>query len=286
MLALLPEYDPMNRANNFCNWIHGLSHPSERENGQLCQLLEPKYRALGASPPAVPKWADRRGFGAAAAAARSLPAGDATGASPGGGDGSARVTDLLQFSDLFVVEGGWVKARVAPSGIEDEDGAASSVNGAASVSGDGATIAADGTDKSSKAAAAAAAQRVATRAAVKALADVVGSVCEAREEAMLKDCMPGAQKYVAELEAYRSAIVAGSALRAAPGAGTGKAGGARGARGAPMNGSDRSSAEIDDDLWRLFGAMETRLYSSPAALGKKPGRIYLTYSTLWFYSKV
>lgn len=268
-----------------------MSHPSERENGQLCQLLEPKYRALGASPPVVPKWTDRRGFGAtaaAAAAARSLPTGDATGASPGGVDGSARVTDLLQFSDLFVVEGGWVKARVVPSGIEDGDVIASPVSGAASVSADGETITAEVTDNSSKAvaAAAAAAQCVATRAAVKTLAGVVGSVCEARQEALLKECMPGAQKYVAELEAYRSAIVGGSALRAAAGAGIGKAGGARGARGAPINGSDRSSAEIDDDLWRLFGAMETRLYSSPAALGKKPGRIYLTYNTLWFYSKV
>lgn len=129
------------------------------------------------------------------------------------------------------------------------------------------------------------------RAAVKALANEIGEVCEAREEEILKESMPGAQRYVAELEAYRLAIVSDRALRATC-AGTGRdcSEGASGessvGRHREATGERRHSVEVDEDLWRLFGAMETRLYSSAAALGKKPGKLFVTFSTLWFHSKV
>lgn len=236
-------------------------------------------------------------------AARSL---SADGATSGGGEGGKRVTALLQSSGLFVVEGAWVKARVALSVREGGDSSTGSAGALAPSEGTEPPNAcpevidsgADGGSASeghipgpvsvpqppTTTTTTPAARCYATRAAVKTLADVVCSVCEAREEALLKDGMPGAQKYVVELEAYRSAIVGSNALRVVVPAPT-DGGGVGGARSEQVK-SGGNSVEIADDLWRLFGVMETRLYSSPAALGKKPGRIYLTSTTLRFYSKV
>lgn len=263
---------------------------SERVNGLLGQLLEPKYRALGASPPLVPKWSNRRGLSASATARPPLADG-ASGTQSGSGEGGKRITALLQPSGLFVVEGLVVKARAALSAggasALEERSAASDTTEPANAPPEVVSSASEGHLAASVSVAqlptAEEAKCVAARAVVKTLADVVGGVCEAREEALLKDCMPGAHKYVAELEAYRSMIVGGGALRAV--APTSPHGGEARARSEQVK-SDGSSAEIDDDLWRLFGAMETRLYSSPAALGRKPGRIYLTCTTLWFHSKV
>ena len=112
------------------------------------------------------------------------------------------------------------------------------------------------------------------QAVVKALAEVVHGECESREEEVLKARLPEAQAYVAELEGYMSAIVSEEALKVIAASSNG---------GGQDNGC---GLEIDDDLWRLFAVRETRLYSSSAALGKRPGRIYVTSNTLWFHSKV
>lgn len=218
---------------------------------------------MGAAPPPVPTWSGRRTFGETDGSwlgSAALNAGNVP---------SKRVVALLQPTPLFAVEGKWVKARVvaAAGPAKREAGSERQVNG-------GDSSAPSCADLSSTA------RRniqhtPSVQAAVKTLADVVGRACEAREEAFLKARLPGAQAYTVELERYRSAIVGGGALRAVS--------------SAPRNGGGRGEAigvEIDDDLWRIFGAQETRLYSSSAALGKKPGRIYVTYNTLWFHSKV
>lgn len=264
----------------------------------------------------MPTWSGHRGYGGS-----SLIGTERENQSSAGG--SRRVAALLQSNPLFVVEGISVKARVVVpggSGTKQEKGgdasnhapALNSTSAAARTAAAGATGAAGGSsapedaspsgafsDPSPSAIAATVAggtscehdladcrtatgarrSRLLARAVVKALATVVSGVCESREEDLLKDRIPGAQAYVAELEAYRSAIVGGKPLRAVPASPRGEGDGAGERDG-------ESSAEVDDDLWRLFGAMETRLYSSPAALGKKPGRIYLTFNTLWFHSKV
>ncbi|CAN0396911.1 unnamed protein product, partial [Hapterophycus canaliculatus] len=246
----------------------------ERINTTLRSLLEPQYRAVGAAPPPVPNWPGRRTFGETDGSwlgSAALNAGNVP---------SRRVVALLQPTPLFAIEGKWVKARVvvvaaAPAGTAKLNG---DVGGEREGSGG------DGAGSSASAWAATATNlgppgrnrrhASSVQAAVKALADVVGRACEAREEAFLKARLPGAQAYTVELERYRSEIVEGEALRVVASAPR------EGGRG------DAISVEVDDDLWRLFGVQETRLYSSSAALGKKPGRIYVTYNTLWFHSKV
>lgn len=226
------------------------------------------------------------------------------------GDGvrGERINTLLRSSPLFVVDGAWVKARVGldAGGMELsktlETAEMPAPTADAAVAGGQAetpsspldTRAGNGiippnthlndvTSAIDPLLATATLRQLYERAVVKALADVVGGECEAREEELLKERMPGAQAYVGELEAYRSAIVGGNALRVVTSSPNGDEGMGTGGKQANDN---RGSTEIDDDLWRLFGAMETRLYSSPAALGNKPGRIYLTPNTLWFHSKV
>ncbi|CAM9761502.1 unnamed protein product [Scytosiphon promiscuus] len=248
----------------------------ERNNATLRSLLEPQYRAAGAAPPPVPSWSGRRAFGETDGSwlgSAALNAGNVP---------SRRVVALLEPTPLFAIEGKWVKARVVAAAV----GKAKHNDGDGGGSGEGEADRGDSVGSSAPACAAAPATNPAApprrsrrhassvQAAVKTLADVVGRACEAREEAFLKARLPGAQAYTVELERYRSAIVGGSALR--------------GVSSAPRDGGqgNASSVEVDDDLWRLFGAQETRLYSSSAALGKKPGRIYVTYNTLWFHSKV
>lgn len=203
--------------------------------------------------------------------------------SPGVG-GGGRAETLLRSSRLFVVEGAWVKAKVVSGSSSSSSRSVENTSKKLIKATEDAPVAVSrvtgevggGDDSTSEVQTA---NRFG-RAVVKALADAIGGVCEAREEGFLNESMPGAQAYVAELEAYRSAIVGNRALRAVPASRNSGVGGGVGDDG------DHDTVEIDDELWRLFGAMETRLYSSPAALGKKPGRIYLTCNTLWFHSKV
>ncbi|CAM9218398.1 unnamed protein product [Ectocarpus fasciculatus] len=239
----------------------------ERDNATLRSLLEPKYRAVGAAPPPVPIWSGRRSFG------ETYGSSVGSAATNVGNAPSKRVVELLRSTPLFVIEGKQVKAKVvsttaaaaaAASGAVDRDGERPG-DGSSSTSG----LAAANDDNLSGSRR----HALLVRAAVKALTEVVGRVCESREEAFLKARLPGAQAYTVELERYQSAIAGGSALRATA--------------SSPEGGwASAGSVEVDDDLWRLFAAQETRLYSSSAALGKKPGRIYVTYSTLWFHSKV
>ncbi len=255
----------------------------ERDNAILRQLLEPKYRAVGAPPPPVPTWAGRRNLGERDGSWLGPPAA-ATG---GNGGPSRRVEALLRSTPFFVLEGKSVKARVVvkPGG---GGGASDAPSGDAP---SGVARPEDGDDSSSAAAAAAASSSLSpaaargehrrhaslVRAAVKTLGEVIGRACEAQEELFLKARLPGAQAYTVELERYRAAIVGGGAIKAVASAAAAADGCGRGSA---------SSVQVDDDLWRLFAARETRLYSSSAALGKKPGRIYVTHDTLWFHSKV
>lgn len=230
----------------------------ERDNTILRQLLEPKYRAAGAATPTVPTWAGRRSIGARDGSWLG-PAATAAGNGP-----SQRVVALVRSSPLFVLEGKAVKARVVAKPTNAAEPCVGEPEGR------------DGVDDSSAAATGGGHRRHVSlvQAAVKTLAEVIGRACEAQEEVFLKARLPGAQAYTVEMETYRSAIVGGGALKAvASSAAEGGQGGA-------------GSLEVDDELWRLFAAKETRLYSSSAALGKKPGRIYVTYDTLWFHSKV
>lgn len=302
--------------------------PREQDNEKLHQLLEPKYRTLGAVPPPLPTWSGGKGYGGSSLIGTNTENQNGAGSGTGG---SRRVVSLLRLNPLFVVERASVKARVVvPGGSgtthEQGEGASnhtaalnstlaatrSAAAGASGVAGGSSapeeaspSVALSGPLSSPSPSVVAASvaggggagnehdpadgrtattdsrrNRLLARAVVKALATAVGEVCEAREEDFLKDRIPGAQAYVAELEAYRSALVGGKPLRAVASSPDGEGGEA----GEGDDGG--SSVDIDEDLWRIFGAMETRLYSSPAALGKKPGRIYLTFGTLWFHSKV
>lgn len=211
-----------------------------------------------------------------------------------------RAMAVLRTNPLFSVEGAWVKARVladpkldpkncnalqkvgklAPAaGSESQHPSSSLVHKdprkcstAASVEGapEDSSVAGSAGDVSGEARR----HSVMVLAVIKVLAEWVGGVCEAQEEDLLKARLPAAQSYVEKLEKYQSSIVSGAPLRMAAGPPTGDVG-----TGGP-------SAEVDDDLFRYFGVVETRLYSSSAALGKKPGRIYLTFKTLWFHSRV
>lgn len=236
----------------------------------------------------MPTWAGRRSLGARDASWLGPASVAATAA------GNQRVAALVRSSPLFVVDGKAVKARVvakkqkqlAVDAAEPCDGGEPEVRGDGAGAGDG-----DGDGDGSSAAAGGTATAMATsaaggghqrhvsvvQAAVKSLAEVLGRACEAQEEVFLKARLPGAQAYTVELERYRSAIVGGAALRAVAGGGGGRGNGA---------GAGGGGGVLDEELWRLFAARETRLYSSSAALGKKPGRIYVTYDTLWFHSKV
>ncbi|CAM9666240.1 unnamed protein product [Ectocarpus sp. 4 AP-2014] len=236
----------------------------ERDNATLRSLLEPKYRAVGAAPPPVPIWSGRRSFG------ETYGSSVGSAATNVGNAPSKRVVELLRSTPLFVIEGKQVKAKV----VSGAAAAAAAASGSAKRDGERQS------DGSSSAPGSAAADlggsrghALLVRAAVKALTEVVGRVCESREEAFLKARLPGAQAYTVELERYGSTIAGGSALRATASFPEG-------------DWASGGSVEVDDDLWRLFAAQETRLYSSSAALGKKPGRLYVTYSTLWFHSKV
>ena len=246
--------------------------------------MEPKYRAAGVEPPRKPTWSGRLPFG--------NPSGSRAGLEVAKSDGlgdSRRVSLLLQSTPFFVVEGLGVKARVVVASAGMRDGMEGDGGGADSAPGASPSVSnvqqqqqqQPPSPSSSKklqaplAAAAAAAvlgakrHALVERAVVRALAEVVHDECESREEEVLKAHLPEAQAYVVELEGYMSAIVRREALKAVA---TSPDGG--------------SGPEIDDDLWRLFAVQETRLYSSSAALGKKPGRIYVTFDTLWFHSKV
>lgn len=238
--------------------------PRERDNATLRSLLEPKYRAVGAAPPPVPIWSGRRSFG------ETYGSSVGSAATNVGNAPSKRVVELLRSTPLFVIEGKQVKAKV----VSTAGAVAAAASGAAKRDGERQS------DGRSSAPGSAAADlggnrrhALLVRAAVKALTEVVGRVCESREEAFLKARLPGAQAYTVELERYGSTIAGGSALRATASSPEG-------------DWASAGSVEVDDDLWRLFAAQETRLYSSSAALGKKPGRLYVTYSTLWFHSKV
>lgn len=236
--------------------------------------MEPKYRAAGVEPPRKPTWSGRHPFGNPSRSRAGLE----TPKSDGLGD-SRRVSILLQSTPFFVVEGLGVKARVvvAPAGKRDgmERRADCTPGASPSVSNVHQQPPSPSSPKELQAAAAAVAVLGAQRhalveqAVVRALAEVVHGECESREEEVLKAHLPEAQAYVVELEGYMSAIVRRETLKAVV---------------ASPNGG--SGLEIDDDLWRLFAVQETRLYSSSAALGKKPGRIYVTFDTLWFHSKV
>lgn len=236
--------------------------PRERDNATLRSLLEPKYRAVGAAPPPVPIWSGRRSFG------ETYGSSVGSAATNVGNAPSKRVVELLRSTPLFVIDGKQVKAKVVSTAAGAAAGGAAKPDGERQ--GDGSSSASgsaaadlDGSRR----------HALLVRAAVKELTEVVGRVCESREEAFLKARLPGAQAYTVELERYGSAIAGGSALRATA--------------SSPEGGwASSGSMEVDDDLWRLFAAQETRLYSSSAALGKKPGRIYVTFSTLWFHSKV
>lgn len=246
----------------------------ESDIAALRRLLEPKYREMGAAPPPVPAWAGRASFGDRDGSRLETPTAARNGP-------SRRVMALLQSSPLFVIEANSVKARVVVAAPATSAATAAASTAAAEDSSGSepesrnASAAAPGPAGPPAASAAGGSRRrhaCLVHAAVKALAGVIGRACEAQEEVFLKARLPGAQAYTVELERYRSEIVSGVAMRAVEGSSSG-------------NGSS-SSAVIDEDLWRLFSARETRLYSSSAALGKKPGRIYVTYNTLWFHSKV
>lgn len=239
----------------------------EGDIAALRQLLEPKYRAMGAAPPPVPTWAGRASFGDRDGSRLEPAVPIAAGSGP-----SRRVIALLRSSPLFVIGANSVKAKVVVAPAATSAAAEDSSAGEPEPEFQDAAAAAARSASSSATAVVTRHRRHAclVHAAVKALTGVIGRACEAQEEVFLKARLPGAQAYTVELERYRSEIVSGVATRAF--------------EGSP--GTARSSAEIDDDLWRLFAVRETRLYSSSAALGKKPGRIYVTYNTLWFHSKV
>lgn len=274
----------------------------EQENAKLRSLLEIKYQAVGVVPPPVPILTGLRSIsvsyveGPGADSLKSDGVEVVGSAGGSGGGASRRIVALLQSSPLFVIEGPWVKARVVVVDREffqggkdvgkDNDPSAASPSSvsnlpqspASSFHSSSPSSSVEPTVESEASATTSAAtrrDRLSVQTAVRGLAEMISSACEAREEEFLKARVPGAQKYLADLEEYRSAIVRGKPLRVIP-----------------ADSSDRSgqknqgNAEIDDDLWRLFAAQETRLYSSPAALGKKPGRIFLTFNTLWFHSKV
>eukprot|EP00752_Nemacystus_decipiens_P006167 g5564.t1 len=260
----------------------------ERDNTILRQLLEPKYRAAGAAPPTVPTWAGRRSLGAR----DGSWLGPAVAAAAGNGP-SPRVAALVRSSPLFVLEGKAIKARVVvkqqrqPAEVDEPcDGGEPEVrDGVGHGSGSSAVAGGTWTSTSPRTPAAGGGRRryvSLVQAAVKTLADVIGRACEAQEELFLKARLPGAQAYTVELERYRSAVVAGDALRAAAESGSSSSSSSSRGRGSGGGGG----GEVDDELWRLFAARETRLFSSSAALGKKPGRIYVTHDTLWFHSKV
>lgn len=240
--------------------------------------MEPKYRAAGVEPPRKPTWSGRSYFGNASAGSEA-PKPDIVA-------DSRRVARLLQSTPFFELEGLGVKAKVVVAAGGKRGGVGGDGNGGADSPPAAAppelSVQQPSPPSSSKelqaplaVVAVLGAQRHALvgQTVVKALAEVVHGECEAREEEVLKARMPEAQAYVAELEGYKSAIVRGEALKVA----------AASANGGHGNGH---GLEIDDDLWRLFAVQETRLYSSAAALGKKPGRIYVTFDTLWFHSKV
>ena len=232
----------------------------------------------------MPTWAGRRSLGARDGSWLGPAAATATGNGP-----SPRVVALVRSSPLFALEGKAVKARVvakrqkppadtgAGAGAGPDEpcgGDEPQVRGGGGDGGDS-SLATGGTGTGTGGGGRRHVSLV--QAAVKTLAEVIGRACEAQEEVFLKARLPGAQAYTVELERYRSAVVGGGALRAA----------AEGGRGRGReNGAGGGDGEVDDELWRLFAARETRLFSSSAALGKKPGRIYVTHDTLWFHSKV
>lgn len=248
----------------------------ERDSAKLAWLMEPKYRAAGVEPPRNPTWTGRTPFRNPSAGSEA-PKPDIVG-------DSRRVALLLQSTPFFELEGLGVKARVvvAAGGKRDRIKAVGGVGSASGASPPELSVQQPPSPSFSKelqapsaAVAVLGAQRhvLVGQAVVKALAEVVHGECEAREEEVLKARIPEAQAYVAELEGYKTAIVRGEALKVAAASANGGQGVGHG-------------LEIDDDLWRLFAVQETRLYSSAAALGKKPGRIYVTFDTLWFHSKV
>lgn len=283
-----------------------LARTREGENEKLRSLLEPKYRAVGAEPPSTPTWFGLQGSGDSSGIGRKSHGAKGDGVAAGISGGCRRVTALLKTTPLFVMEGTWVKARVVaarsssggkddvtpadvPAVLDAQDPPAPPSSTEPRVSDEGepesssaldrptvtAAAPGEGGQSASDGAAGPARDCLLIQAAVKSLAEVITGVSEAREEEFLKARLPGAQAYVAELERYQSVIVGGKPLRARTGPLEG--GGLRGGE---------AGLDIDDELFRLFGAVETRLYSSPAALGKKPGRVFLTFSTLWFHSKV
>lgn len=252
--------------------------PREADNAKLRSLLEPKYRALGVAPPRVPTWSGRRGFGNSSGPGLGSEALNVDGA-------SRRVVTLFQSTPLFEIEGAWVKTSVTVAGSthrgEKERGSNEALAAASSSLSNAMPPPQTSslTELQASKTVGAWRHRLALRAAVKSLAEMVSGACEAREEELLKSRLPGVQAYISELEAYRSAIVRGKPLRAVTAS-------CEGGDGVGVRQGSRHMVEIDDDLWRLFAVQETRLYSSPAALGSKPGRVYLTFNTLWFHSKV
>ncbi|CAM9296535.1 unnamed protein product [Choristocarpus tenellus] len=161
---------------------------------------------------------------------------------------------LLGSSPFFVVEDGWVKATIGV-GVQDTDSEHSPA-GVSSISLSAAPVFTTDTSFQSSLT-----YSTVTRVACH-LTEVISRACEAKSEQSTKDRMRVAQEYVGELEAYRSRLVGNLAMSQVPNGGSG-------------------------ELERSFGTVtEALLYSAPAALGKKPGRIYVTRSTLWFHSKV
>lgn len=263
----------------------------ERDNAHLRSLLEARYHAVGVNPPHVPAWSAPEGFGNAhqpGPGAEPLRNRSTAGAS--GGKASLRAAVLLRSNSLFVIDAAWIKTRVLIPGYDlgiGDPGSEQARDDCSPPNPDNESSRASNSERHQQQDVSfspsavkpqatthvlgAQPNRVLVRAVVKAFAQAVGSACEAREELYLKAHLPQAHTYVTRLEEYRTALIGGNPVRGLA-AGSGRGGG--------------DQVEIDDDLWRLFSVRETRLYSSSAALGKKPGRIYLTFGTLWFHSKV
>ncbi|CAM9875959.1 unnamed protein product [Discosporangium mesarthrocarpum] len=236
----------------------------EREAVVLRRLLEPRYRALGLQPPPPPSWADQ----VKQETGTGTGAGEEEGKVEGGARWGGGVALLLVSSSYYTMEDRWVRASVRPRvespGAEENPPrsprpsvaatATPSITPMMDTSG-GAPQPTPGDHDA------------VVRAVTRHLAAAVSQMCEDQSERLTKDRMRASQGYVVELEAYRTRIVEDLALQPVPVGGGGGAG--------------------ISELGMHFGVVtEALLYSAPAALGKKPGRVYVTGSTLWFHSKV